>query len=409
MGIFLLCSFLMIILYPVGIDLYLVAVPQIAQTLQASEAQIHTAFSIYLFGMAATVLLGGIIADRHGRRWVVLGGALIFVIASLVAANATGISQFYLGRFWQGAGAGALYIMTFTVLRDVLAPARLAAVLSMINGVICVIPVLAPLLGYLILARFDWPAIFQAMALLGAVVALVTLLWLRETRPGEGRQTVSHSAERLGFLRTRQYLWMCGLTSTGMTCILTYVSTSPMILMTGMGLDTAGYAEIMMAMAAISMITSFLNPVLIRRWGKERVLAWAHGALGGALLLLLASRQEALLMALAHDGSSPLWALWLIRLGFAFVCIGFSASFGIAMGEALASCRHQIALASATLCIIQIASSALYIWLMGWLGLAPLLLLAYSLLLAVLLYLAFRIMGPVADQVPCDPQSVEKI
>ena len=69
MGIFLLCSFLMIILYPVGIDLYLVAVPQIAQTLQASEAQIHTAFSIYLFGMAATVLLGGLIADRHGRRW----------------------------------------------------------------------------------------------------------------------------------------------------------------------------------------------------------------------------------------------------------------------------------------------------------------------------------------------------
>jgi DHA1 family multidrug resistance protein-like MFS transporter len=46
---------------------------------------------------------------------------------------------------------------------------------------------------------------------------------------------------------------------------------------------------------------------------------------------------------------------------------------------------------------------------MGWLGLAPLLLLAYSLFLAVLLYLAFRIMGPVADQVPCDPQSVEKI
>ena len=125
MGIFLLCSFLMIILYPVGIDLYLVAVPQIAQTLQASEAQIHTAFSIYLFGMAATVLLGGIIADRHGRRWVVLGGTLIFVVASLVAGNAAGIRQFYLGRFWQGVGAGARHIMTFTVLRDVVGQARL--------------------------------------------------------------------------------------------------------------------------------------------------------------------------------------------------------------------------------------------------------------------------------------------
>jgi DHA1 family multidrug resistance protein-like MFS transporter len=228
------------------------------------------------------------------------------------------------------------------------------------------------------------------------VAGLVTLLWLRETRPDEGRQATGHPADRLGFLRSKQYLWMCGLTSTGMTCILTYVSTSPMILMTEMGLDTAGYAEIMMAMAVISMITSFLNPVLIRRWGKER-------------LLLLASRQEALLMALAHDGSSQLWALWLICFGFAFVCIGFSASFGIAMGDALASCQHHIALASATLCIIQIASSALYIWLMGWLGLAPLLLLAYSLLLAVLLYLAFRIMGPVVDQAPCDPPPVENI
>ncbi|EPM1211041.1 MFS transporter, partial [Klebsiella pneumoniae] len=142
MPVFLLCSFLMIILYPVGIDLYLVAVPQIADTLQASEAQIHTAFSIYLFGMAATVLLGGMIADRYGRRWVVLGGALIFVIASLVAGHAEGINQFYLGRFWQGVGAGALYIMTFTVLRDVLSQDRLAMALSMINGVICVIPVL---------------------------------------------------------------------------------------------------------------------------------------------------------------------------------------------------------------------------------------------------------------------------
>ena len=110
MPVFLLCTFLMIILYPVGIDLYLVAVPQIADTLQASEAQIHTAFSIYLFGMAATVLLGGMIADRYGRRWVVLGGALIFVLASLVAGNAEGIQPVLFRPFLAGSrGGGALY------------------------------------------------------------------------------------------------------------------------------------------------------------------------------------------------------------------------------------------------------------------------------------------------------------
>jgi len=249
-------------------------VPQIAQTLQASEAQIHTAFSIYLFGMAATVLLGGIIADRHGRRWVVQGGALIFVIASLVAANATGISQFYLGRFWQGAGAGALYIMTFTVLRDVLSQARLAVALSMINGVICVIPVLAPVLGYLILSRFDWRGIFVAMALVAAFSGLVNLLLLKETRPA--RQPGSGSARPFALLRSPRFMLLSLLTSASVTAILVYVSVSPLILMREFGFTTEQYSTVMMVMAGVSMSTSFLTPLLLRWLGKHQVLPGLH-------------------------------------------------------------------------------------------------------------------------------------
>ncbi|EKR8707303.1 MFS transporter, partial [Escherichia coli] len=274
MPVFLLCSFLMIILYPVGIDLYLVAVPQIADTLQASEAQIHTAFSIYLFGMAATVLLGGMIADRYGRRWVVLGGALIFVIASLVAGHAEGINQFYLGRFWQGVGAGALYIMTFTVLRDVLSQDRLAMALSMINGVICVIPVLAPVLGYLILSHFDWRGIFVAMALVAAVSGLVNLLLLKETRPV--RQPGSGAALPFALLRSPRFMLLSLLTSASVTSILVYVSVSPLILMKEFGFTTEQYSIVMMVMAGVSMSTSFLTPLLLRRLGTQKVLAVSH-------------------------------------------------------------------------------------------------------------------------------------
>ncbi len=110
MPVFLLCTFLMIILYPVGIDLYLVAVPQIADTLQASEAQIHTAFSIYLFGMAATVLLGGMIADRYGRRWVVLGGRADFCPCLAGGRQCGGDWPVLFRPFLAGSrGGGALY------------------------------------------------------------------------------------------------------------------------------------------------------------------------------------------------------------------------------------------------------------------------------------------------------------
>ncbi|MBA8782584.1 MdtL family multidrug efflux MFS transporter [Aeromonas caviae] len=358
MGMFLLCTFLMIILYPLGIDLYLVAVPRIAQTLQGSEAQIHTAFSIYLLGMAATVLPGGMLADRHGRRPVVLGGALIFVVASLVAAEATGIAQFYLGRFWQGVGAGALYIMTFTVLRDVLSQARLAMALSLINGVICVIPVLAPVLGYLILSHFEWRGIFVGMALVAAISALVNLRLLKETRPA--RQPAG--ASPLALLGTAPFMLRALLTSASVTAILVYVSVSPLVLMTTFGLPPEQYTRLMMAMAGVSMSASFLTPLLLRWLGKARVLALSH------LAYLLA--------------------------GFALVCIGFSCGFGVAMGEALDVCGDQVASASALLCIMQIGLSGLFIWGMGHLGMPALWMLILALLLALLGYLMVKVLLP---------------
>nr|WP_199067215.1 MFS transporter [Chromobacterium sp. ASV5] len=368
------CCFLMILLYPVGVDLYLVALPDIAAALGAGEAQLHAAFSLYLLGMASTVLAGGALADRIGRKPVVLGGALAFCLASLAAAAAGGVPALLAARAAQGVGAGALYIMTFTVLRDVLSRQRLASVLSVVNGAICVVPALAPALGYLIQSSLGWRGIFAAMACLGGLVLLAAGGLLRETRPaaapeGEGAP--------LAFLAAPGFARMCALSSAGVTCILAYVGASPMILMGRLGFSAENYALAMTALALTSMAASFLNPWWIARLGSGRVLGLAHFALGAAAASLFAA-----------EGLGPAFAPALVLAGLALVGVGFSAGFGVAMGEALAACRRRIALASAFLCVTQIASSALYIWTLGWLGAPPLAMLRYALIGAVLLYLA---------------------
>ncbi|MCV5977878.1 MFS transporter, partial [Escherichia coli] len=86
---------------------YLVGLPRIAQDLGASEAQLHIAFSVYLAGMASAMLFAGRIADRSGRKPVAIVGAAIFVIASLLCAQAHTSSHFLIGRFIQGIGAGS--------------------------------------------------------------------------------------------------------------------------------------------------------------------------------------------------------------------------------------------------------------------------------------------------------------
>lgn len=88
MARFLFCSFALVLLYPSGIDMYLVGLPHIARDLGASEAQLHIAFSAYLAGMASSMVFAGKIADKAGRQPVAITGAIIFALASLLCSQA---------------------------------------------------------------------------------------------------------------------------------------------------------------------------------------------------------------------------------------------------------------------------------------------------------------------------------
>lgn len=138
---FLLCSFATVLLYPSGIDMYLVGLPRIAQDLGASEAQLHIAFSVYLAGMASAMLFAGRIADRSGRKPVAIVGAAIFVIASLLCARGAYQQPLPHRTLYPGIGAGSCYVVAFAILRDTLDDRRRAKVLSLLNGITCIIPV----------------------------------------------------------------------------------------------------------------------------------------------------------------------------------------------------------------------------------------------------------------------------
>ena len=94
MARFLFCSFALVLLYPSGIDMYLVGLPHIARDLGASEAQLHIAFSAYLAGMASSMVFAGKIADKAGRQPVAITGAIIFALASLLCSQAQNSTLF---------------------------------------------------------------------------------------------------------------------------------------------------------------------------------------------------------------------------------------------------------------------------------------------------------------------------
>ena len=348
---FLICSFALVLLYPAGIDMYLVGLPRIAADLQASEAQLHIAFSVYLAGMATAMLFAGKIADQSGRKPVAIVGALIFIVASSLCSFAESGTPFLAGRFIQGVGAGCCYVVAFAILRDTLDDRRRAKVLSLLNGITCIVPVLAPVMGHLIMLKYPWQSLFYTMMGMGVVVCLLSVFILRESRPAT-LSTSTQSDHRAESLVNRFFLSRLAITTLSVSVILTFVNTSPVLLMEVMGFDRGEYATTMAMTAGISMAVSFSTPFALSVF-KPRVLM-----LTSQVLFLCAG----VVLTLATSHAVTLFGLTLI-------CAGFSVGFGVAMSQALGPFSLRAGVASSALGIAQVCGSSLWIWLAAVLGL----------------------------------------
>ncbi|TOF13752.1 MFS transporter [Vibrio parahaemolyticus] len=379
---YLMCSFAFVLLYPTAIDLYLVALPQIASDLSASESQLHIAFSIYLAGLASTMIFVGRAADYFGRKPVAMCGAVIFTLASMFAGSAETSDSFLIMRFFQGVGAACCYVVAFAILRDTLDEQKRAKVLSMLNGIICSIPVLAPVVGNLIMIKFPWPVLFIAMAMMGITIGLIACFVLKETLPKKAKRPLLDVSEDTNeSLYNHFFISRVVYTSLGVAAILSYVNTSPMIVMDSIGFTRAEYSIAMALLAMVGMATSFSVPFALSYFKQTTLMFTAQ----------ITTLLSAIVILAAHlNGDSST----LYMVGFTLISMGFSMGFGVAMSQALSQFSRKAGLASSMLGIGQVSWSALYIWLMATLGVSAVMMLIIALVASGVIGLSIILLFP---------------
>ncbi|HCE1507463.1 MFS transporter [Vibrio parahaemolyticus] len=379
---YLMCSFAFVLLYPTAIDLYLVALPQIASGLSASESQLHIAFSIYLAGLASTMIFVGRAADYFGRKPVAMCGAVIFTLASMFAGSAETSDSFLIMRFFQGVGAACCYVVAFAILRDTLDEQKRAKVLSMVNGIICSIPVLAPVVGNLIMIKFPWPVLFTAMAMMGITIGLIACFVLKETLPKKAKRPLLDVSEDTNeSLYNHFFISRVVYTSLGVAAILSYVNTSPMIVMDSIGFTRAEYSIAMALLAMVGMTTSFSVPFALSYFKQTTLMFTAQ----------ITTLLSAIVILAAHlNGDSST----LYMVGFTLISMGFSMGFGVAMSQALSQFSRKAGLASSMLGIGQVSWSALYIWLMATLGVSAVMMLIIALVASGVIGLSIILLFP---------------
>jgi len=223
---------LLAMLMPLSIDMYLPALPVIAQQFGVPAGSAQMTLSTYILGFALGQLLYGPMADSIGRKPVILGGTLIFAAAASACALTQSIDQLITLRFFHGLAAAAASVVINALMRDIYPKEEFSRMMSFVMLVTTVAPLLAPMIGGAVLVWLSWHAIFWILAIAALLASLMIFFFISETLPVERRQpfhirtTLGNFATLFRHKRVLSYMLASGFSFAGM---FSFLSAGPFV------------------------------------------------------------------------------------------------------------------------------------------------------------------------------------
>jgi DHA1 family bicyclomycin/chloramphenicol resistance-like MFS transporter len=301
----------LIALPALGTDLFVPALPVLAQALAVEVGAAQFTLTTYFVGLAAGMLLWGPLSDRYGRKPVLCAGLVTMLAASLAAAFVDSIGAVAAARLVQGLAMSSGAVIARTVVRDLHAHERAARLLATMTIVFSIVPIAAPLSGAALAGAMGWRAIFWCFAAVAALLVVAALAGLHETAPPERRSMHPADIARTFamILGERRFVGPLLLVLCSHLGILAWVSSSSFVLVRGFGVSTAAYG-LAFATVMLGQITgAWASRRLVLRLGMTRLIGV------GAALTLAAGAAAA---ALAWSGVGHWAAVVLPFLAFLF-------------------------------------------------------------------------------------------
>ncbi len=182
-----LCGILTVFI-PIGIDLYLPALPTIAREFGTPIAAIEHSMATYFLGLAIGQAMVGPLSDRFGRRWPIILGLMLYALGSTGCALAQGPLTLDAARFVQAMGGCAPTVLSRACVRDLFAPREAARIFAQMLLILSVSPLFAPFVGGWLLTLTGWRSLFWLQTAAALLTVGVVWLHLPESHPGSDRR-----------------------------------------------------------------------------------------------------------------------------------------------------------------------------------------------------------------------------
>lgn len=171
---------------PFTIDTVFPAFTRIGAEFGGDEVALQQLVSAYLAAFAVMSIFHGPLSDALGRKKVMIGGLVIYLIGMFGCVLAPSMGTLILLRVLQGMSAGAATIVSRVVIRDMFSGSEAQRLMAQVMMIFSVAPAVAPIFGGWLLLLGDWRWVFAGVGVY-ALLVLVLTVRLPETLPPEAR------------------------------------------------------------------------------------------------------------------------------------------------------------------------------------------------------------------------------
>ncbi len=317
---------------PMALNIFMPSMPRIAEEMGVPYATIQYALTLYLFSIAVSQLFIGPISDRFGRRPVMLGGLVLFLVATAICAAATNVETLIAGRMLQAAGGATGLVLGRAVVRDLYGRDKSASMIGYVTTAMMVMPLIVPSIGGLLDQYFGWRASFIFGFIFGAAVLVYACFAMHETKHDRTDSLSLFGTFRgIGVVSGHAAFWgyaMFAALLSGM--FFSFLAGAPYIIIELLGHTPVEYGLMIMVPATGYMAGNFISGRYSERVGSDRMMA-----LGGMMTVLGS-------VAIVGFAAAGMFNAWGIFIPMIFISIANGLSLPNAIASAI-SVRPELA------------------------------------------------------------------
>ena len=278
----------------------------------SNDTDLQLIITMIFLGMGIGQLFFGPLSDSFGRKPIIYAGGATFILASVISVTSTSLEMLLIGRLLQGIGLSAPRSVCISIIRDLYNGNYMARIMSFVSVIFILVPMIAPVLGQVIINTYHWQAVFYFQM----VFILIILVWFglrqKETLPETNRiKLTTHlfvdgTKVFFNYKDSVIYTLISG-------CFMVFLSGSKQIFQDQYGLIHE-FAYIFGGISFFIGLSTFFNGSIVVKFGMKKL---------AAIALYLFTLSSFVYTVLFFYAKNPALFVLLFFMALQFMCIGF--------------------------------------------------------------------------------------